>query len=249
MNIESYTKGNSSLEEKENTINELVNCLDEQSFDLFSEVIDLGTESYYKLSNISIRLKELSRISTEVLKSYDYLSYIEQDKCQSIYRKFQLKRMLTMIVTIYSFFANMFLAVISFIVLNNKANKDFISDYKEIEKLDLFDEEKLKRINITLDNSLRIFKNKLEKMSEHEKELFNNKNINNNCTIYSNEILYQYLINRVSYDEMMILPQIIKDKIVDILKSDLRVDIDDYSKLLTIVKENNDNSLKLIKEY
>ena len=35
MNIESYTKGNSSLEEKENTINELVNCLDEQSFDFF----------------------------------------------------------------------------------------------------------------------------------------------------------------------------------------------------------------------
>ena len=247
-NIIEYSKGKDSLEKKEKYVNDLICKLDRESYELYSDIIDCSNTSYYQLPNLSLRCNELSNIYKEVLNAYEYLNNINEDNVMSATKRFQLKRMLTLITTVYAFYANALLGIVSFVLLNNKASKDYYNELVDIESLYTnFDEEKITKIETTLKNSIRLFNKKLDRMKNNTKELKDDENSIN--ILVANTYIHNYINDEIGKEVFEYLPVSIKNEIIFLLKNDLNSDSNDLYELLDLVKNKDNNSLKLIKEY
>lgn len=247
-NIIEYSKGKDSLEKREKYINDLISKLDKESYELYSDIIDCSNTSYYQLPNLALRCNELTNLFKEVLSAYEYLNNVSENNVMSATRRFQLKRMLTLIATVYAFYANALLGIASFVLLNSKASKDFYNELVDIESLYTnFDEEKIIKIEATLKNCSRIFNKKLERMKTNTKELKNDEDSIN--ILAANTYIHYYINDEIGKEVFEYLPVSIKNEIVFLLKNDLNSDSNDLYELLDLVKNKDNNSLKLIKEY
>ena len=59
MDLDSYFKGTDNLENREQVLFDIIDKLDKESFNLFSEVLSLHKNSFYKLDNLVKRTEDL----------------------------------------------------------------------------------------------------------------------------------------------------------------------------------------------
>ena len=249
VNIIEYSKGKDSLEKREKYIIDLINKLDKESYDLYSDIIDCSDNSYYQLPNSSFRCNELAHMFDEVLDAYEYLNNINENSVMSATRRFQLKRMLTLITTVYAFYANALLGIVSFVLLNNKASKDYYNELVDIESLyNNFDEDRITKIESTLQYCARLYNTNLKRMKKKSKEIKEDDEIGINVLI-ANSYIHGYINNEIDIDIFYELPELIQKNIMNILKKDLNCDKNNLSELLYLAKNKDDKSLKLVKEY
>ncbi len=165
-----YAKSKDPLESREQRLFDMVNKLDIDSFDLFSEVIDLDNSTFYKFQGLVNRCNQLIDLYNKTNEAFEYLNLIEQESYTYAARRFQTKRMLAAMATIYSFIVNALLGLATFILLNNSANKSFVEELEKAnEQMQKFDEVKLKRIETTLGNCDRLLHGKEKRFFESEK--------------------------------------------------------------------------------
>lgn len=245
--ITNYSKGKEPLEDRITYVCNLIDKLYKDSFTLFSEILDLGEESYYKVNNLIERTIELNKLYKDTKEAYNYLAEIELSSYNYAFRRFQLKLMVTMLVTIYSFLSNALLGIFAFVVLNKKASKELVKEVAKLEKSDgKFDDDKVDITERTLDNCNRILNGKLKRMEETYKGYSVTKDY---VVVTSNYYLSLFLDDKIGIDKIDALTSSQKEEIKIILKHDLKTDIDDIYSLLNIAKKKNNDGIKLIKEY
>ena len=207
------------------------------------EVVDLNKESLYKMPDLINRTDELLSVYKDVFDFYDYLETTEESYLDSAAKRFQLKRMLTSVATVYALMANILLGIAAYFVLNQKANKDFAIELGSFsEKLSKFDSERLTKIAITLENSKRILKNKVHAMAGKTDD-------NSRNTIFANFYISLFLKQEMSEADISLIPEHTKEKIISILQNDLDTEENDLFILLKHLKQQNDNNIKLIHSY
>lgn len=243
MDIIKFAKSTAPIEEREEFIFKLVDSLDVESINLFNDTTSLSSEAYYNIDSIIKRSHELNRIYMSVLEAYEYINNIELSSYVYAARRFQLKRMLTAIATLYAFMVNGFFGLFTFVLLNQKASNDFCKELENIyDIIEQFDFEKLEKVSVTLDNCARILCRKKQIISDSE-------SINGNIVNEANSFISLYLEDYVSLDDLKYLSDDVKLEIINILKNQFDSEIDDIGELLNIAKKKYDDGLKLIKEY
>ena len=242
VDILDYSKGRDYLENREEFLFKLISELDKASYDLFGEIVSLSSDSYYKIDNLLTRVNELSRLYNETKESYVYINKIEQSSYDYAAKRFQMKRMLTAMTTIYAFVANALLGILAFVLLNDRATKDFCNELDYInERIRKFDENELTRIKDTIENCSRILSGKIKRM-ENESEEYN-------LITAANSFIYSYIEGLIEFDIINSLNDDIKKIIINILKNDLESESENLFELLERSKEIKNNGLKLFKEY
>ena len=164
------------LEVREEALFKLMDVLDADSFSLFKEVVDLNANSIDKVTGLIEWLDDLVKGYYKASNDFEELNELELENYTYAARRFQMKRMLAGITTIYALLSNILLGIASFLLLNNRANKDFTKEIEVIgEKVRRFDEDKLRRIECTLSNCERLLHSKIDKYYE-EKPVLKIKN-------------------------------------------------------------------------
>lgn len=249
IDILKYFKGKDRLENREKVLFRLVNELDRESYQLFNEIVDLSDISYYKIQNLYSRVKSLQVLYSETAESFDYIDEIENNSYDYAGKRFQLKRLLTAITTIYASMANALLGIVAFVVLNQKATDDFLRELNAINnRTDKFDEDQVKKIGSTIDNCTRMLESKITKMNE-DGSLYSIINNNNLMVIQVNTFILSYIEGLISYDTINSLNDNFKCMIIEILQKDLNSESNDLFELLELAKKQNNDGLKLMKEY
>ena len=245
----SYMKSSAPLEEREEILFSIIDKLDKESLALFGDIIDLNGHYLYKYENLMTRTSELKVLLEEVVKSFEYISEIEQSSYNYANKRFQFKKMLTAIVTVYAFLSNALLGIASFVLLSNKANKDFVGELTDInDTISKFDAEKLMVIDSTLQNCVRILKGKIEKLPDFM-NMCENGTDQDKLFIFSNYIISSYINEVLNDEDINSINEDLRCSIINILKNDLNIDSDNIIELLHLAKNKNDNSIKLLKEY
>lgn len=241
MNITSYFKSTAPLEKREALLFKMIDELDKESFILFNEIVDLSDESYYKLESLATRIISLIKIYKEIDESFEYINKIEESSYDYAAKRFQLKRTLIAITTVYASIVNFILGITSFVVLNDIASKEFIDELNNInDKLSEFDKDKLIRIRRTLENTTRLFCGKLKRIANNN-ELTDSNNML--LLIIANDYIKDYIEGNIPTEKINFLSDKIKDRITSILKKDLNIDNNNIYELLNIAKKNNQKRL------
>ena len=260
-NLEIYIKGTAPLEKRETIIFDLINSLDNESYKLFNEIVDLSDNSYYKLSNLNTRSKELKRIYLLTNDLFEYIKNIETSSYDYARKRWLLKCFLTAYATLQVFLTSELLstgiittqtvqnyiitAVIgvgAFTILFKKANDDYSYELSTIsESVRRFSSQRLEVIGSTLDNCERLI---YAKYKRHE----NDENIDELIT-EANNVIASYIDDKTTETEINTLSDQLKKLIVEILKQDLTSESDDLFGLLKEAKSNYYQRLKLIREY
>ena len=234
-----YFTSGKPLEEREQLLFELVNLLDNESFNLFNEIINLNDSSYYKIENLTTRINELKELNIQINKAFEYIKKIEESGYDYATRRLQFSRLAVAITTVYSCMINFILGIFHYIILNRMVNERFANELEETnQKIRQFDEDKITTINNTLDNCTRLLKGKMHKIQEHNFDLFD---------IIANDYITQYLEGNAKNIEY--LPDNLQIKIREMLQIDLNTNNDNLDDLLSSTKDNSGKVLKLIKEY
>ena len=243
IDVRGYFKGDDSIENKEELLFSIIERLDQESYRLFSEIIDLDKESTYKIDSLALRCQELNFLYLAIEDCFNYLNDIEVKGYAYASKRLQSKRLLASVVTINLFMFNFVLAIIAYIMINRKANKEFADEFARIsERVFNFDEERLDLIKRTLDNCNRLLEGKMNKLSitiEHDYD---------GLIAKSNDIIEGYIRGKLGNDYIEKLPPDIQNHIVNILHNDLNVDSKDIYELLGLTKEKFDTGMKLIKD-
>lgn len=250
MDIVNYTKSNVSIDKKEEKVFELIDRLERGINQVFDEVLELNTDSIYKVPNLSYRLTELTSLLDDTYEAYDYLHTIGLEDYQDATRRLQLKRMLATTVSIWAFLSNPLLGIGSFILLNNKANKDYALEIESIDEFtDKYDDERIERIVNTLSNTCRIFNGKVIKLSNKVKEIEESQDKNDVLTLVASECIELYVSGKMDNSFVEDATDELKNKIISTLKRSLKSYSTDINELLELEKIHNEDSVKLIKEY
>lgn len=246
--IVEYSKSKASLEEKEKFVFEVIDILDKESCKLFGEIINLSDESFYKVKEISKRIIQLYQVYIKAKEAYDYLDLVEQERGIYATRRFQFKSLLTSLTTIFAFINNAFLGVISFVVLNKEATRVYVKELEEIEKnYKKFDDDRLKLIKTTIENCDRLFCGKVDKMNQVLQST-QSKDDDGYKAIIVNGIIELFLRGEVDESRLLSMSDEYREKLKQILKSDLNSNTDDLPTLIKEFKNNNDENKKLIKK-
>ena len=244
------TKSNVSIDKKEEKVFELIDRLERGINQVFDEVLELNTDSIYKVPNLSYRLTELTSLLDDTYEAYDYLHTIGLEDYQDATRRLQLKRMLATTVSIWAFLSNPLLGIGSFILLNNKANKDYALEIESIDEFtDKYDDERIERIVNTLSNTCRIFNGKVIKLSNKVKEIEESQDKNDVLTLVASECIELYVSGKMDNSFVEDATDELKNKIISTLKRSLKSYSTDINELLELEKIHNEDSVKLIKEY
>lgn len=244
-----YFKGKDRLENREEVLFKLIDELDKESCQLFSEIMDLSNESYYKIYNLYSRVKNIQKLYNETKESFSYVGKIELSSYDYAGRRFQLKRLLTAMATVYASMANVFLGIAAFVLLNQKASDDFIKELMDInDRMDKFDESQMERIGMTIDNCVRLLESKLYKMNE-DGNLYNTINNMDLFITQVNSFIIGYVEGLIDYNTIESLSDKFKIEMIKILKNDLNSDSENLFELLEQTKKQNNEGLKLMKEY
>ena len=244
--IDKYVKSPLSLEEREIFLFDLIKKLDVESFQLFSEVLDLNEKSIYRIENLTRRTSSLIDITQSTLDAFEYLNNIEQKSYDYATKRYQLRSLLTAITTINTMLINTVFAIISFIILNGQNNKAFVKDLEAINKRYIqFDQDRLNTIMTTLENCTRIIYGKTNKM----KNMIQTDTIENRLLIHANTYIAFYLDGSIESQGISSLPNLIKNTMIEILQKDLDSDNPNLLELLELAKNKKEQSLKLINQF
>ena len=249
MDLMEYLKGKDKLENKEKLVFDFVDRLDKESTILFDEVVSANLNHSYKYNGIVFRVQYLSHMFNKVSEALDYIGNIELNNICYANRRFQLKRVLTSITTVYAFLANPLLGITSYILLSKMANASYVDEIKYIEEnSNKFDSERFDKIKLTFDNCNRIMNHKAEEYLELLKKF--NENPNNpdiNYDSFISNIFIKYFFDGTldkSFYE--VIDEKTKNNIVKLLQEDLNVENDNLIELLEMTKENEENNLKMV---
>lgn len=245
IDIIDYSKGKDYLENREDFLFKLIDLLDKESLELFNEIVDLNNNSLYKIDNLIYRVEGLRRLLNETAESFAYINEIELSSYDFAARRFQLKRLLTAMVSVYAFLANALLGITAFVMLNHKASTDFCDEIEEIgEKVKRFNENDIYKIRETINNCGRILNGKIKKMEEDIKtgDLIDNYG-------EANQYINLYLYNKIDDDYIGKLSETTTIRMIELLKSDLNSDSNNIYELLELAQSKKENGKKLFKEY
>lgn len=246
-NIIEYSKSNVSLADKEKFLFEVIDILDRESYKLFSEIVDLSEESFYKVSEISARIIELYQVYIKAKEAYDYLDRIEQERVVYATKRFQLKALLMSITTIFAFLNNALLGIVSFVALTKVATSDYVREIGEIGiTYSNFDDEKLEIIRTTIENCDRLFCGKVSRMNELLQGT-HNKDDEGYKAIIVNVFIELYLSGEITDERLLSMSDKYKEKLKQILKKDLNSDSDDLLILIQEFKKHNEECNKIKK--
>ena len=163
--------------------------------------------------------------------------------------RFQLKRLLTAVTTVYAFMCNALLGISAFVLLNQRASEDFVNELVYINsRMDKFNEEQLRKSGSTIDNCTRLLEKKLEDMNPSG-DLFRIINDGSLEVTQVNGFIVAYIEELIDYDTIDTLSDKLKGMMISILQKDLNIDSDNLQELLEHAKRLNNDGLKLIKEY
>ena len=249
MDLMDYLKGKDTLQNKEKLLFDIVDKLDKESVLLFDEVVSADLNHLYKYNGIVYRVEYLSYMFNKVSEAIDYIVDIESNNFNYASRRFQLKRILTAITTVYAFLANPILGIGSFIVLSKLANASYIDELKYIEEsTNRFDAEKFDRIKLTFDNCNRIMTHKSKELFELTKKF--NENPDNPEIDYdsfiSNMFIKYYFDGTLDKSFYEVIDENTKNNIINLLQEDLNVENDNLFELLEMTKENEINNIKMV---
>ena len=249
MNILEYVKENHSIEEKQKECIKCFKFLDQESFNLFKEVLDLNNESYFKAESLIARCKKLTKMFCNLTDAITYMNDLESKNYESVSRRFLANGFAITISTVWISFFSLILGIINFIYLSLKANKQFAKDTGEIfNRLDYFDSNRIDLISRTLENSSRIIGGRIKKTVDYLES--SNVSIAEKLTILeSSEALKMYLDGKLSKEEVNMLDGSTKTYIINALKYDLGSDSNDLNELLDMLKNREDKNNKLLLEY
>jgi hypothetical protein len=244
MEVVDYLKGKDYLEKREEKLFELLDKLDEESFKLFSEIVDLDMNSFYKVDNLFMRINNLSDMYEKLVDCFEYLKNIELESFVYAGKRLQLKRLLIAIVTIYACLNNALIGIGGYIVLSNMANKSFGEENGDITlRVDKYSKYDLQKISRTLINCANILKGKMDRLYSQEELDGLDEHI-----IFANNTIASYLDGEIGLEEVKLLSEEDKESILRILQKDLNSEETSIYKLLSLLKTKSNNEIKLTKE-
>lgn len=229
------------MELEERMFFELVNSLEKEVNSLYDEIIDMNNETLYKFNDVAERLTATMLLFNKMTEMFEYYYKKGEDNYMSATRRFQLKKALTILTTVYAFLANPLLGIGSFVLLNMKATKDYAYELEGLDEfLDRFDEEKIIKMSNTLENSRRIFNGKIENAHNIK---FNRKNA---LILVANRCIRSYIDGEIDIDFLEDSTDEFKEIIVRALKRGLNSDSNDIYELLEMAKNKNNIDNKVL---
>ena len=165
MEIVEYMKGKAPLEIREEKLFELVNEIEKETNDLFSEVTSTNKESLFKIMSLLVKCRLLSDKYKQIYDSFSYISEIEVSSYYYASKRYELKMLLTTMISVYAFMADAILGIASYVALSTSAKNYFLYELNYInENMKRFDDSRIKRIGTTLDSSKRIINGKKDRL-------------------------------------------------------------------------------------
>ena len=234
MNIVEYSKSLDPLKDREQALFKLLDDLDQDSFELFGKISSLDINSPHDIEKLIIKTKELIQTFHETTEAFNYLYGIEAQSYFYIFGRIGLKSGFALATStsfiylnynqhVYSLLVSV-LSIIFYLMIQIRANKKFYAELnKTYNKTLEFDEEKLKRIQDTLNNCIRLLNGKIKNTNKSELE---------NEIVYANYYLSLFKNNMITYDEILALPTSIKNIMTTILKQRLNKNDNDLGSLL-----------------
>ena len=235
-NYTEYFNGKDSLANKEEKLNELIDYLDKESFELFKEIVDLGPNSFYKNEELVKRLKELVELSDHVIYGTDYLIKNNKDKRKSDF-KFYLKLSLLGASSVGVFYLSPVFSIIYLFIFIDKFDNKHDKEIAEIkEHMKSLTTDKLGIINTTIGNSCRILNGKLDKLGD--------------IGLYDSLAnLYIESCFNGTNPEIESCSEEFQNRIRAILKKDLNTDENDINELIIMAKDKREKSLLQLKRF
>ena len=238
-----YFKGRTPLDEREKVFFDMVDKLDKESFNLFCEITSLNDESTYKIDSLIMRSEELYNLFLVIEDCFEYLEKIEQESGIYAGNRLQAKRLLAGIMTANLFMFNFLIAIIVFVMINMKANKDYAEEFSKIcDRVFKFDEDQMRIIKTTLENCQRLLKGKMNRLNVTLKEDYDG------IIVKSNSVIGEYINGEIGEEYINKLPIEVKNNIVNILHQDLNVESTNIYELLGLTKKKYNDNIRLIKE-
>ena len=252
--ITKYLKGTAHIEDREKYLFDLIDKLDEESLRIFSDVIDANEVDFYKTRNLHTRISSLDEIIREVIDNYEYLAKLEEKSYDYAVNRYRLKLLLSILTTGASFAANPLLGVISFVLLMNKANKDYTTELRDIgNRIGMYDDAKVNKIVSTIANAARIYEKKASVMQELFIEGYtmceDAEDDFVSIDFMANLAIMSYQSGDYTDEDLWIIPDAVKEVMVEILGFDLKNESKDLKELLHKLNEKDEKSIELIKKY
>ena len=246
MIIKDITYSNQPLENKEKIIFDIISILDKESFDLFCEIMDLSKESFYKTDDLIDKYKSLKYLLENTVSAYNRIYKMEEESYNYARSRFQFKSLVTFLASAYIATINIFASILSWILLMKRSIKSYGNELDYIgSNLDNFDDEKIKKIEVTLDNCKRILEGKLNRQEEP-----NNDDLNYTyLVVMANKYISAFLNEQLYMEDVNYIPSSIKKYMTNILKKDLNVDVTDLKELLKLAKNKKNNEFSVVKRY
>ena len=246
MDLMNYVYSNDLLENKEDLIIKIIDLLEEESHNLFSGVVDLDEKSYYDFESLFYKTIALSATYSEVKEAYETIRSIERSRYSGINSRYFFKLFLTCFASVTAFRVDPVLGLCSFILLSSKSGSDFNSEKNYLdEEVKRFKSDKIRTIEITLNNCIRILNDKNRKMTNICVSLSDNPNSDDFSTLISSFIINSYIKGNVDNESIKEIDDNLKLYIVEILRNNLGSDSNNIFELLELAKEKNNNILKL----
>ena len=149
--------------------------------------------------------------------------------------------MLTTIASLYAFMTDAILGILSYVLLSRSAGLYFLKELDYIsETARMFDDEKFRKIKLTIDNSKRLINGKIQKLMMITKD---NKELQDKIKL-ENNYLYSSLLNdgRIEYDN---LPPEVQEGVLHILKDELKEDTNDINILTDLFRKKHEDNMTL----
>lgn len=250
-----YIKGTAPIEERRKFLFDLIDKLDKESLQLFSDVVDLSEFDFYKNVNLTERIEYLDSITADTIDGFEYLSKIDISSYNYAVNRYRFKLFLSMITSGFAFTSSIPLGLISFILLNKKASKDYTRELSYIgTNLDYYDDEKLNKIANTIANSSRIYNSKAN--STKDIVLSNVDLIKGgdddamvDVVCLANMTIIAYQNGDINLTSLDFIPDVVRNVMISLLQYDLNEETNDLNELLEKLKEKNESNLQFVKQY
>lgn len=244
MNIMDYAKSNAPIKRREEVLFDTIKRLDTDSFEVFKEVMDLKNGSLYRVEDLTAVINELMLAYHNSVDALAYIQKIERDSNFYSRARFLLRIAGNTIVIAAATIIHPILGLISLVKLNSSAIKKYGEEIKNnidlLDDLDYLDENKLRIIATTLDNSERILSGKNNRAQD----------LDNYYYIFeANLYIKSYIDGNSSIEEINRFPDYIKSYMCTILQNELDSQDNDLESLLNLAKSKHKENMLLLKAY
>ncbi len=216
--IEEYSKSKIPLEERESFVYQTIHELDSDANHAFQKVFD---QNFTSLEEINSTFREIVRLQKRLIKAkeaYDYLYSVEVATYDFALRRVWAKFILDAATTAFAYTTNPVLGIFSVVSLTQMAGRYFIHEKEEIdERLMHFNVyEQLAKIQITLDNCVRIFQGK-DSLSDVEIPEYGAQK---NDVLQANNYIILSLFGNLTGDDKEEMSKEVKERILRTIKKE-----------------------------